>query len=150
MSESTSALLVPGVLIALLSTGTTLAIQWLGRNLRKAEAVNLVSEAEKHEAEAELMNAQAAAAVMGLSRELMAELRTEVERQKFQHEKELQTLRAAVAGLQAEQERQRDSYKARIEALETKIYVLQAELVKERELRTALEAKYNGHAAVEN
>jgi hypothetical protein len=128
--------------IALLSTATTLAVQWIGRNLRQAETVNLVSEAEKNEAEAELMGAQTAAAVMAISREMLAELRQEVERQKVQYEGELQVLRAAVAALEAEQIAQREQYQGRIDALETKIFVLQAELKRERELRRQLEAKY--------
>ena len=135
MPDELAAWGVPAIAIALLSTGTTLTVQWLSRNVRK-------SEAGKNDAEAELMGAQTAAAVMSMSREMMAELRGEVERQKQQYEEELRTLRAAVAALEAEQETQRQQYQGRIDALEAKIAVLQAELERERELRRQLEAKH--------
>jgi chromosome segregation ATPase len=135
MPEELAAWGVPAIAVALLSTGTTLAVQWLSRNVHR-------SEAGKNDAEAELMGAQTAAAVMSMSREMLAELRGEVERQKAQYEEELRLLRAAVAALEAEQEAQRQQYQGRIDALEAKIAVLQAELKRERELRQQLEAEH--------
>ena len=129
--------LVPGIGAAALSVIVTLVTLRVNAKKRAAEAGLLTAEAEKTDIESE-------SCMTSMYRELLEELRLELERQQTQHQRGMAALRGELAAVEAEQERIRAHYQAQIEALEAKVEVLTQELDRERGRRLELQRKYEG------